>query len=67
MPPASGDGAQGKGALARGLWFDTAKLPTDSQATGLDRRFVQDPSLAQFGVDTAYLVPRALMPWDRAG
>lgn len=54
--------AEGEWAPERGLWFDPAKLLVDPHAVALDRRFVQDPALAQFGVDTAHLVPRALVP-----
>ncbi|MBC7521219.1 MAG: glycogen debranching enzyme, partial [Sandarakinorhabdus sp.] len=54
--------ADGEWAPARGLWFDPAKLLVDPHATELDRRFVQHPALAHFGVDTADLVPRALVP-----
>jgi glycogen debranching enzyme len=54
--------AEGNWAPANGLWFDPAKLLVDPYAVMLDRRFVQDPALAQFGVDTAPLVPRALVP-----
>ncbi len=54
--------AEGEWAPANGLWFDPAKLLVDPYAVALDRRFVQDPVLAQFGVDTAHLIPRALVP-----
>ncbi len=54
--------AEGEWAPDRGLWFDPAKLLVDPYALTLDRRFVQDPALVQFGVDTAHLVPRALVP-----
>jgi glycogen debranching enzyme len=54
--------AAGEWAPAAGLWFDPAKLLVDPFAIALDRRFVQDPALAQFGADTAHLVPRALVP-----
>jgi glycogen debranching enzyme len=53
--------ADGDWAPDRGLWFDPAKLLVDPYATELDRRFVQHPSLAQFGVDTAPIVPRAIV------
>ena len=43
-------------------WFDPAKLLVDPYAVELDRRFTQDASLAQFGVDTAAVVPRAVVP-----
>ncbi|MDE2411868.1 MAG: glycogen debranching protein GlgX [Sphingomonadales bacterium] len=54
--------ARGEWAPERGLWFDPAKLLVDPHAVELDRRFVQDPRLAQFGVDTAPLVPRSIVP-----
>ncbi len=43
------------------LWFDPAKLLVDPYALELDRRFVQHPRLAQFGEDTADIVPRAIV------
>lgn len=45
-----------------GFWFDPAKLLVDPHAVTLDRPFRQDPALAVMGVDTAPLVPRALVP-----
>jgi glycogen operon protein len=54
--------AAGDWAPAAGLWFDPAKLLVDPYAVMLDRRFVQHPALAEFGADTAHLVPRALVP-----
>lgn len=54
--------AEGDWAPERGLWFDTAKLLVDPYAVELDRRFVQHPSLAEFGTDTAGIVPRAIVP-----
>ena len=45
----------------RNLWFDPAKLLVDPYALELDRRFIQRPALAQHGVDTAPLVPRAIV------
>ncbi|KTT72424.1 glycogen debranching protein [Sphingomonas endophytica] len=41
--------------------FDSAKLLVDPEAVTLDRRFVYDPRLAERGVDTAALVPRAIV------
>lgn len=41
--------------------FDEAKLLVDPQATTLDRPFACHPSLAQPGVDTAGLVPLAVV------
>lgn len=46
----------------RGLWFDPAKLLVDPHATELSGRFVQAPPLAQRGVDTGAIVPRAIVP-----
>jgi glycogen debranching enzyme len=54
--------AEGEWAPERGLWFDPAKLLVDPHALELDRRFVQDPRLSQYGVDTAAIVPRAKVP-----
>lgn len=54
--------AQGEWAPERGLWFDPAKLLVDPCAVELDRRFAYDPALATFGVDTAALVPKAVVP-----
>jgi glycogen operon protein len=54
--------ADGDWAPEAGLWFDPAKLLVDPHAVTLDRAFVQDPALARFGVDTAAIVPRALVP-----
>ncbi|WP_374413203.1 glycogen debranching protein GlgX [Novosphingobium colocasiae] len=48
-----------------GLWFDAAKLLVDPYAVELDRRFVQDPRLAQYGADTAAIVPAAIVPAPR--
>lgn len=56
--------AEGDWAPEKGLWFDPAKLLVDPYALELDRRFSQHPSLAQFGVDTGELVPRALVSGD---
>jgi glycogen operon protein len=53
--------ARGSWAPERQLWFDEAKLLVDPHAVELDRRFVQDPRLAARGVDTAALVPRAIV------
>lgn len=54
--------AEGEWAPERGLWFDPAKLLVDPYAVELDRRFVQHPSLAAYGEDTAGIVPRAIVP-----
>ncbi len=44
-----------------GMMFDEAKLLVDPYAIELDRAFVFDPRLAVRGVDTAALVPKALV------
>ena len=54
--------ADGEWAPEQGQWFDPAKLLVDPYAVELDRRFVQNPRLAQFGADTADIVPRAVVP-----
>ncbi|KQM66860.1 MULTISPECIES: glycogen debranching protein GlgX [unclassified Sphingomonas] len=54
--------AAGEWAPAAGRWFDPAKLLVDPYAVELDRRFVHDPALSQFGADTAAIVPRAIVP-----
>ena len=54
--------AHGRYEPQQGLWFDPAKLLVDPYAVALDRRFVQHPILAQFGEDTASIVPRAVVP-----
>ena len=54
--------AEGEWAPERRLWFDPAKLLVDPYAVELDRRFVQDPRLSQYGIDTAAIVPRARVP-----
>ncbi|MDB5724513.1 MAG: glgX [Novosphingobium sp.] len=53
--------AAGEWAPERGRWFDPAKVLVDPYAVELDRRFVQHPSLAEFGADTAAIVPRAIV------
>lgn len=54
--------AAGKWKPEEGKWFDPAKLLVDPYALELDRRFAQHPSLAEYGADTAAIVPRALVP-----
>jgi len=56
--------ADGELVPDEGKWFDPAKLLVDPYALELDRRFVQKPELAVYGVDTADFVPRALVPDD---
>jgi glycogen operon protein len=53
--------AHGAWAPERGQWFDPAKLLVDPYALVLDRPFVQHPDLARHGVDTAAIVPRAVV------
>ena len=57
--------AEGRYAPSEGLWFDPSKLLVDPYAVELDRRFVADPRLAEYGVDTAALVPKAVVPPHR--
>ncbi|RWX79105.1 glycogen debranching enzyme GlgX [Neorhizobium lilium] len=45
----------------RGLWFDPSKLLVDPYVRELDRPFVYDPVLSALGVDTADLVPKAIV------
>ncbi len=54
--------AHGEWAPQRGAWFDPAKLLVDPRAVELDRPFTYSPALSEHGVDTAPLVPRAVMP-----
>ena len=53
--------ASGVWAPERGLWFDPSKLLVDPYATELDRRFTYDHRLGRFGVDTAALMPKAIV------
>ena len=54
--------ASGAWAPDRGLWYDPAKLLVDPYAVELDRRFAYHPSLGAHGLETAALVPRAIVP-----
>jgi len=45
----------------RGHRFDPAKLLVDPFAVRINRPFAWHPDLARFGVDTAHLVPRAVL------
>jgi glycogen operon protein len=54
--------AQGAWMPEEGRWFDMAKLLVDPYAQELDQRFVQDPKLAEFGAETADIVPKAIVP-----
>jgi glycogen debranching enzyme len=49
----------------QGLWFDPSKLLVDPYAKVLDRPFRHDARLSQFGVDTADMVPKAILAADR--
>ena len=53
--------ANGEWQPEQSKWFDPAKLLVDPYALELDRRFVQHPSLAEYGTDTADIVPRAIV------
>ena len=53
--------AHGRYDPASNLWFDPAKLLVDPYAVELDHRFTQHPRLAQYGEDTADIVPRAIV------
>lgn len=53
--------ANGPFAPERGLLFDDSKLLVDPYALELDRRFIFDPRLSQYGFDTAALAPRAIV------
>ena len=49
----------------KGQWFDPAKLLVDPYAKELDRAFRHDARLSQFGVETADLVPKAILTADK--
>jgi len=53
--------ADGDWSPERGLCFDPAKLLLDPYATAIDQPFAYDPRLGQRGVDTAALVPKAML------
>lgn len=53
--------AEGEWDPAAGLWFDPAKLLVDPYALELDQPFAFDVSLSTYGVDTAKLVPKAVV------
>ncbi len=53
--------AEGEWAPERGLCFDPAKLLVDPYARAIDRPFVYDLRLGERGVDTAGLVPKAVI------
>jgi glycogen operon protein len=50
---------------AEGHWYDPSKLLVDPYATELDRPFVYDPRLGQFGIDTADLMPKTILKAHR--
>ncbi|WP_428333545.1 glycogen debranching protein GlgX [Novosphingobium sp.] len=54
--------ASGIWAPDQKLWFDPTKLLADPGAVEFDRPFVFDAALAQHGIDTAALMPRAIVP-----
>lgn len=56
--------AHGEFNREEGLWFDPTKLLVDPYAKELDRPFVYDPRLAQYGEETADLVPKARVVAD---
>jgi glycogen operon protein len=51
---------------AEGHWYDPSKLLVDPYATELDRPFVYDPRLGQFGADTAALMPKTILKAHKA-
>jgi len=53
--------ASGPFEPAAGHWFDAAKLLVDPWAVAIDRPYAYDARLAQRHVDTAPLVPKALV------
>jgi len=53
--------ASGPYEPAAGHWFDAAKLLVDPWAIAIDRPYAYDARLAQRHVDTASLVPKALV------
>jgi glycogen operon protein len=53
--------AHGDWAPDRGLWYDPSKLLVDPYALELDRPFAYDASLSTFGIDTAPIVPKAIV------
>ena len=54
--------AHGPWAPEHGLMFDATKLLVDPYAIRLDSRFQYDARLSLRGVDTALLVPKAIVP-----
>jgi glycogen debranching enzyme len=50
----------------QGHWYDPSKLLIDPYATELDRPFVYDVRLGQFGIDTADLMPKTVLKAHKA-
>ncbi len=53
--------ASGQWHPSAGLWFDPAKLLVDPHAVELDKPFSYDPNLSTYSVDTAAIVPKAIV------
>jgi glycogen operon protein len=53
--------ASGAWEPERGFWFDPAKLLMDPRAVEIDRPYRYDPALGVYGVDTAHLMPKAIV------
>ncbi|WP_298286737.1 glycogen debranching protein GlgX [Novosphingobium sp.] len=53
--------ASGQWNPSTGPWFDPAKLLVDPRAVELDKCFTYDPTLSAYGVDTAAIVPKAIV------
>ncbi|MFN3423090.1 MAG: glycogen debranching protein GlgX [Novosphingobium meiothermophilum] len=49
-----------------GLWFDPAKLLVDPHALELDKPFMHDGRLSSYGLDTAGIVPKAIVTAPQA-
>ncbi len=58
--------AHGQYSPDDGLWYDPSKLLLDPYAKELDRPFVHDIRLGEYGVDTASLMPKARVVADRS-
>jgi glycogen operon protein len=54
--------ADGEWNPEAGLWFDPSKLLVDPHAVELAHRFLADPRLAIYGMDTAGIAPPAIVP-----
>ena len=53
--------ASGEWNPPAGLWFDPAKLLVDPHALELDTPFTYHPSLSTYGVESATIVPKAIV------